>query len=95
MSWCGQNSRAFVYGRNRTRPKADGSTSYTKLPREQWTLLKDIHPGYISWAQYEENLQRLRQNAYANGQDRRKSPPREGCQRCYKALLSVASVAAE
>ncbi|HYL11823.1 MAG TPA: recombinase family protein [Terriglobales bacterium] len=69
---------AFVYGRNRTRPKADGSTSYTKLPREQWTLLKDVHPGYISWAQYEENLQRLRQNAYANGQDRRKSPPREG-----------------
>jgi DNA invertase Pin-like site-specific DNA recombinase len=69
---------AFVYGRNRTRPKADGSISYTKLPREQWTLFKDVHPGYISWAQYEENLQRLRQNAYANGQDRRKSPPREG-----------------
>ena len=69
---------AFVYGRNRTRPKADGSISYTKLPREQWTLLKDVHPGYISWAQYEENRQRLRQNAYANGQDRRKSPPREG-----------------
>src|SRR5215831_7028563 len=69
---------AFVYGRNRTRPKADGSTSYTKLPREQWTLFKDVHPGYISWGQYEENLQRLRENAYANGQDRRKSPPREG-----------------
>jgi hypothetical protein len=69
---------AFVFGRNRTRSKADGSTTYTKLPREQWTLLKDVHPGYISWGQYEENLQRLRENAYANGQDRRKSPPREG-----------------
>jgi DNA invertase Pin-like site-specific DNA recombinase len=69
---------AFVFGRNRTRTKADGSTTYTKLPREQWTLLKDVHPGYISWGQYEENLQRLRDNAFANGQDRRKSPPREG-----------------
>ena len=69
---------AFVYLRNRTRLRPDGSTSYTKLPREQWMLLKDVHPGYISWGQYEENLQRLRDNAYANGQDRRKSPPREG-----------------
>jgi recombinase-like zinc beta ribbon protein len=49
---------------------------YTKLPREQWTLLKDVHPGYISWGQYEENLQRLQENAYANGQDRRKSHAR-------------------
>jgi len=69
---------AFVYLRNRTRLRPDGSTSYTKLPREQWMLLKDVHPSYISWGQYEENLQRLRDNAYANGQDRRKSPPREG-----------------
>jgi len=69
---------AFVFGRNRTRSKVDGSTTYTKLPREQWTLLKDVHPGYISWGQYEENLQRLGDNAYANGQERRKSPPREG-----------------
>jgi len=69
---------AFVYGRHRTRARPDGSTTYTKLPREQWTLSKDVHPGYISWGQYEENLQRLRENAHANGQDRRKSPPREG-----------------
>jgi len=69
---------AFVFGRNRTHSKADGSTTYTKLPREQWTLLKDVHPGYIGWEQYEQNLQRLRENAYANGQERRKSPPREG-----------------
>lgn len=69
---------AFVYGRHRTRAKVDGSTSYTKLPREQWTLFKDVHPGYISWQQYEENLRRLQENAHANGQDRRKGPPREG-----------------
>ena len=71
--------RAHSYiGRSRTRNNPDGSTSYTKLPREQWMLLKNAHPGYISWEQYEENLQRLRENAHANGQDRRKSPPREG-----------------
>jgi len=69
---------AFVYGRNRTRVRPDGRVTYTKVPREQWTLFQNVHPGYVSWGQYEENLQRLRDNAYANGQDRRKSPPREG-----------------
>jgi len=69
---------AFIYGRNRTRVRPDGRVAYTKVPREQWTLFQDVHPGYVSWGQYEENLQRLRDNAYANGQDRRKSPPREG-----------------
>jgi DNA invertase Pin-like site-specific DNA recombinase len=69
---------AFVYGRHRTRLKPDGRETYTKLPREQWTLLKDVHPGYISWDQYEGNVQRLQENARANGQDRRRSPAREG-----------------
>ncbi|HEV2224804.1 MAG TPA: recombinase family protein [Candidatus Acidoferrales bacterium] len=69
---------AFVYGRSRTRNNLNGGTSYTRLPREQWTLLKSAHPGYISWEQYEENLRRLRENAQAIGADRRKSPPREG-----------------
>lgn len=69
---------AFVYGRSRTRLNPDGRTSYTKLPREQWMLIKNAHPGYISWQQYEENLQHLRENAQAVGAARRKSPPREG-----------------
>jgi DNA invertase Pin-like site-specific DNA recombinase len=69
---------AFVFGRSRTRNNPNGGTSYTRLPREQWTLLKNAHPGYISWEQYEENLRRLRENAQAIGADRRKSPPREG-----------------
>ena len=69
---------AFVYGRSRTRNNPHGGTCYTRLPREQWTLLKNAHPGYISWEQYEDNLRRLRDNAQAIGADRRKSPPREG-----------------
>jgi DNA invertase Pin-like site-specific DNA recombinase len=69
---------AFVYGRSRTRSNPDGRTSYTRVPREQWVLLKNAHPAYISWEQYEENLRHLRENAQAVGADRRQSPPREG-----------------
>lgn len=46
---------------------------------EDWlVLIKDAHPGYITWEEYEENQQKLRGNAQALGADRRKSPPREG-----------------
>src|SRR5487761_771342 len=70
---------AFVYGRTQTRRSLHGRPSPRSLPREQWhTLLLDVHPGYISWAHYEENLRRLHENAQANGADRRQSPPREG-----------------
>lgn len=70
---------AFFFGRTRTRKTLDGKNHVEKLPREQWhTLIRDVHPGYISWEDYEENLRRLQENAQASGRDRRKSPPREG-----------------
>ncbi len=69
---------AFVYGRKRVRKKADGSETCLNRPRDQWILLPGMHPGYIAWEQYEENQRRLRENAQAEGDDRRKSPPREG-----------------
>ncbi|MBU6423456.1 MAG: recombinase family protein [Chloroflexi bacterium] len=70
---------AFAYGRSRTRHLPGGHASPVRLPREDWhTLIKDAHPGYISWDQYERNLARLRENAQAMGAERRKSPPREG-----------------
>lgn len=47
-------------------------------PREAWhTLIIDAHPGYITWAEYKENLERLRQNARDTPENRR-FPPREG-----------------
>lgn len=50
-----------------------------RLPRQQWqVLIPDVHEGYISWAEYEENQRRLAENARAHGADRRRSPPREG-----------------
>jgi DNA invertase Pin-like site-specific DNA recombinase len=69
---------AFAYGRHRTRKTADGKGTCVLLPRDQWILLVDAHPGYICWEQYEANQQRLLENAQSQGQNRRKSPPREG-----------------
>lgn len=71
---------AYAFGRARTRRTADGRVTYVRMPVDQWrSLIKDAHPGYISWEQYEENLQRLRNNAQAYGVDRKQSPAREGC----------------
>jgi len=72
-------SGAYYYGRQRSRKKVDGSTTYFQVPRDQWrVLIKDVHPGYITWQQYEENLRRMRQNAVAYNNIDRKTPPREG-----------------
>jgi DNA invertase Pin-like site-specific DNA recombinase len=71
---------AYAFGRTRTRHTPEGRVSYKRLPADQWrALIKDAHPAYITWEQYEENLQRLRSNAQAYGADRKQSPAREGC----------------
>ncbi len=49
------------------------------LPQEQWpVLIREAHAGYISWEEYEANLEQLRSNRQAHGGDRRHGPPREG-----------------
>lgn len=75
---CPRYAGAFVYGRSRQRPPGVAG-GYKKLPREEWvSLIRDAHPGYLSWEEFEENQRQLLQNAAAEGGDRRKSPPREG-----------------
>ena len=70
---------AFAYGRRQAAGVGAGCRWPQLRPREQWhALLLDIHPGYISWSEYESNLRRLRENAQAQGQERRNGPPREG-----------------
>jgi DNA invertase Pin-like site-specific DNA recombinase/DNA-binding transcriptional regulator YiaG len=69
---------AFAYGQRRTRKTADGKTSTRAVPREQWTLIPDSHPGYITFEQYEHNLRTLAANATAHGPDRVGGPAREG-----------------
>lgn len=77
--WVLHNPRyagAFVYGRTRQRHQ---TRKYHKLPREEWmALVRDAHPSYISWDQFEQHQTMLRENAAGYGTDRRRSPPREG-----------------
>jgi len=70
---------AFVYGRRRTMYDAELRQHLLQLPREQWhTLIRDAHPGYISWDEFERNQDTLRQNSVAFGVAARGSQPREG-----------------
>lgn len=70
---------AFVYGRTHARRKPDGTSVSLKVPREEWQfLIRDVHPGYIRWDQYEANQKRLAENILAFSATRRLGPPREG-----------------
>ena len=69
---------AFAYGQRRTRKTASGKTTTRVVPREEWMLIPDAHPGYITLEQYERNLRTLAANATAHGTDRAAGPAREG-----------------
>lgn len=70
---------AFSYGRMRVRKDPDGRTHYTSKPMKEWiALVRDSHPGYITWEEFEANGQKLLKNAAAYGKDNRQTPPREG-----------------
>jgi DNA invertase Pin-like site-specific DNA recombinase len=70
---------AFSYGRTRTRTWPDGEKRTRSLPVEEWlVLIPNLHVGYISWEEYQENQRRLHESAQARGVEGRKSPPREG-----------------
>jgi hypothetical protein len=86
---------AFCFGRWRKRKDAQGKWHINRVPQEQWqVLIKGAHPGYITWEDFEENQQRLRQNRQAPTQEH-SSPPREGpallqglvvCGRCGRRM---------
>jgi len=71
---------AYVYGRTRQRKvRLAGQLRNRRLPREEWKVfLPQVHPGYLTWEEYEANQTTLRQNAGGYGWDRRRSPAREG-----------------
>lgn len=71
---------AFVYGRTKQRKATiGGQLRYRRLKQEEWTVfLPNLYPGYISWDEFESNQATLLANANGFGDDRRKSPPREG-----------------
>ena len=87
---------AYAYGRARHTTGLDGHHHTNVKPIAEWTvLIKDHHPGYLTWAQYEANLAILTANAAARGDDRAAGPPREGtallqglvvCGRCGRRM---------
>jgi DNA invertase Pin-like site-specific DNA recombinase len=83
---------AYAYGRRQGRRTPSGAVVMRLAPREEWTvLIPGAHEGYISFADYEENLKLVRGNALGE----RKYPPREGpallqglviCGRCGRKM---------
>jgi len=72
-------SGAFVYGRRRTSYNADLKQVQLQLKREDWqVLIRDAHPGYISWDEFERNELTLQRNAVGFSTSLRGGAPREG-----------------
>jgi DNA invertase Pin-like site-specific DNA recombinase len=59
---------AYGYGRRKNYQQKQGKRSGKKpaqkyLPPDQWkVLIKELHPAYITWAQYELNQRHMREN---------------------------------
>jgi DNA invertase Pin-like site-specific DNA recombinase len=69
---------AYAFGRRETRTRVvEGRATRTHghaKPMPQWTaLIRDHHPGYISWEQFERNQQRLEESAHMKGTIARKA----------------------
>ena len=90
-------SGAFCFGKTRSWKDVDGRWRFKNVPRDQWSvLIKDSHPGYITWDEFEENQQRMLDNRQARRiLGKESSPPREGpallqgmviCGRCGRAM---------
>jgi DNA invertase Pin-like site-specific DNA recombinase len=69
---------AFVFGRTKHRRLPSGKYSSRQVPSEEWILMRDVHPGYITWEGYLSNLQRVKGNALAWSTERHRGPAREG-----------------
>jgi DNA invertase Pin-like site-specific DNA recombinase len=70
---------AYAFGRSRWRKQPDGRIRYQRLPPGEWhALIRDAHPGYISWVEYERIAHCLQAAAKSIGFERSQGPPREG-----------------
>lgn len=90
---------AYVYGRRSNRKYLDGNEikkTRAELAMKDWkVLIKDNHPGYISWEEYERNLAVMQENEKKSGRMFR-GPILKGnglltgllrCKRCGQKLL--------
>ena len=70
---------AFCFGRTKNKIAPDGRRHMTYVQKNDWPIvIKNAHPGYITWEQFERNLQQLKENANASNMAERNVPPREG-----------------
>lgn len=71
---------AYVYGRTHGVPSADLKARRTlKVARNDWpVLIKDAHPGYIAWEEFERNQATLHGNTASFSAGSRGRMPREG-----------------
>ncbi len=71
---------AYVYGRTKGVWNADSKWAMPKkVSRENWpVLIRDAHPGYITWDEFERNEQTLRDNVAGWSPTGRGRMPREG-----------------
>ena len=70
---------AYAYGRSRWARRPGGKHRRELRPPSEWlALIRDAHPGYISWDDYARNEQRLQASSKALHIDRSETPPREG-----------------
>jgi len=70
---------AFVFGKTKVYKDIEGHAHARKVAQDKWeVLIKDHHPSYLTWEDYEANQQQLKKNALAYGHDRRKSPAKNG-----------------
>ena len=88
---------AYVYGRTETRVSVKGTElrrSNHRLPLEQWkVVIQGAHPGYITWEEFLQNRDRLRENSVVKGKG--KGAPGRGpgllqglirCGRCSRRM---------
>lgn len=93
---------AYVYGRSRSHPVVrDGALAGTQqvtVAAEEWeVVIRDAHPGYVSWADYTDNQRLLSMNRTNVETGERRGRPRGGaallqglalCGKCGRSMMA-------
>jgi DNA invertase Pin-like site-specific DNA recombinase len=78
---CPRFAGAYGFGRTRSVQLPNGKIKRTKkkvAPEEWYAFIPNAHAGYISWEEYQENQNKLQENATQYRCQRQRTPPREG-----------------
>jgi DNA invertase Pin-like site-specific DNA recombinase len=68
----------YAFGRLRWRKQPSGRSRHERLPPNQWhALIRDAHPGYITWEEH-ERIEGLLEASATRARAHYRQPPREG-----------------